>query len=176
MIADSTFILLHIEKKYGFDFDAGLTAEQKATGWALEKLFEDHIYWLFLADRWLIDGNFKNGPAHFFDAAPAPIRPLIQMLIRRKVRASAMAQGLYRHSPEERRLLARRGLASFSTLLGDKAFLFGYTPHGADATLGAFVVGALCPLFDGDCREEAEALPNVVAYAQRIKAAYFPAA
>jgi glutathione S-transferase len=174
-IADSTFIRLHIEKKYGFDYDAGLTEQQKAIGWALEKLFEDHLYWLVVADRWLIDSNFAKGPAHFFDAAPAPIRPLIQMLIRRKVRASAAAQGLYRHTPEERRLLARRGLVSFSTLLGDKAFLFGDKPHGADATLGAFVVGALCPLFDGACREEAEALPNVVAYAQRIKATYFPA-
>jgi len=173
-IADSTFIRLHIEKKYGFDFDAGLTQEQQAIGWALEKLFEDHLYWMIVADRWLVDSNFEKGPAHFFDAAPAPIRPLIRALIRRKVRAGAVGQGLYRHSPEERRLLVRRGLASFATLLGDKPFIFGDKPHGSDATLGAFAMGALCPLFDSACRDEA--LPNVVAYAQRIKSAYFPAA
>ena len=28
IIADSTFIRFHVEKKYGFDYDAGLNAEQ----------------------------------------------------------------------------------------------------------------------------------------------------
>ena len=31
-VADSTFVCFHIEKKYGFDFDAGLTPEQRALG------------------------------------------------------------------------------------------------------------------------------------------------
>ena len=75
-VADSTFIRFHIEKKYGFDFDAGLTPEQKATGWALEKLCEDHLYWLALAERWMDEGNFAKGPARFFDSAPAPLRPI----------------------------------------------------------------------------------------------------
>jgi glutathione S-transferase len=172
-IADSTFIRLHIEKKYGFDYDSGLTGEQKATGWALEKLCEDHLYWLMIADRWFDDANFKKGPAHFFDALPAPIRPLVGALIRRKMRSAALAQGLYRHSPEQRRELARRGLSAGATLLGDKNFLFGETPHGADATLGAFAMGALCPLFDGPVREEAEKWPNLVAYAERIRTTYF---
>jgi glutathione S-transferase len=76
-IADTAFIRLHIEKKYGYDYDAGLTAEQQAIAYALEKLCEDHLYWLVIADRWLIDANFARGPAQFFDAAPAPLRPLI---------------------------------------------------------------------------------------------------
>ncbi len=35
VISDSTFIRFHIEKKYGFDFDRGLTPAEKATAWAL---------------------------------------------------------------------------------------------------------------------------------------------
>jgi glutathione S-transferase len=172
-IADSTFIRQHIEKKYRFDYESGLTDEQKAVAWALEKLCEDHLYWLILADRWLNDANFEKGPAHFFDGVPAPIRPLVRTIIRRKIRSGALAQGLYRHSPEQRRELARRGLAAGATLLGDKNFLFGDQPHGADATLGAFALGALCPLFDSALREEAEKLPNLVAYAGRIRQTFF---
>src|SRR5215467_6184299 len=44
-IADSTFIRLHIEKKYGFNFDGGLDQEHRAIAWAFEKLAEDNLYW-----------------------------------------------------------------------------------------------------------------------------------
>ena len=173
-IADTTFIRFHIEKKYGFDFDEGLSAEQRATGWALEKMCEDHLYWLAICDRWFDDANFQKGPAHFFDFAPAPIRPLIQAVIRRKVRRDAHAQGLSRHSKAERAELARRGMAAAATLLADKPFLFGDSPRGADATLGAFVMGLLCPFFESASRTEAESHPNLVAYRDRIASAYFP--
>lgn len=173
-IADSTFIRLHIEKKYGFDYDAGLTVEQKAIGWAAEKLCEDHLYWLILGDRWLIEANFAKGPAHFFDAVPAPLRPLIGAFVRRKIRRDATGQGLYRHSPDQRRELAQRGFAALSTLLGDKPYLFGDAPHGADATLGAFALAGQCPLFDGPASDEAKKFPNLTAYAKRIEAGYFP--
>jgi glutathione S-transferase len=174
-IADSTFIRFHIEKKFNFDFDAGLTAEQKAIGWAFEKLCEDHLYWLVLADRWMDDENFVKGPAHFFDSAPAPLRPILRHVVRGKVRKALHEQGLYRHTPAERRELARRGLAAAATLLGDKPFAFGDEPHGADATFGAFAMGAVCPLFECAMRDEIEKLPNLVAYAKRIEARFFPA-
>jgi len=174
-IADSTFIRLHIEKKYGFDFDAGLTSEQKAIGWALEKLCEDHLYWLVLAERWMDDDNFAAGPARFFDSAPAPLRPLIRAMVRRKIGQALHAQGLYRHSPAERRELIQRGFAAGAAILGDTPFLFGDAPHGADATLGAFVLSALCPRFKAIARDEIGHWPNLAAYARRIEARYFPA-
>src|SRR5205823_7016158 len=37
-IADSTFIRLHVEKKYGFDFDRGLDQEHRAVALAFDKL------------------------------------------------------------------------------------------------------------------------------------------
>ncbi len=40
IVADSTFIHDHIERKYGADFDRGLSAREKATGWALERMCE----------------------------------------------------------------------------------------------------------------------------------------
>ncbi len=175
-IADSTFIRFHIEKKYGFDFDAGLTPEQKATGWALDKLCEDHLYWLVLAERWMDESNFNKGPAHFFDSAPAPLRPFLRRMIRGKIRQALQAQGLYRHTPDERAVLARRGLEAAAALLGDKPFLFGDEPRGADATLGAFALTALCPVFTSAAHDAIEQQPALVAYARRIEALYFPPA
>src|ERR1700736_1749990 len=53
IVADSTLIRFHIEKTYGFDFDKGLSKEQQATAWAVEKMCEDHLYWAMLDARWL---------------------------------------------------------------------------------------------------------------------------
>ena len=108
IVADSSFIRLHLERKHGIDFDAGLTAERRAVAWAIEKMCEDHLYWAVVRDRWIDDANFAAGPAKFFEKVPAPVRPLVVAVIRRKVRSGLKAHGLGRHTPEEIAELARR--------------------------------------------------------------------
>jgi len=63
IVADSTLIRLHVERKYGYDFDMGLTPEQKAVAWAAEKFCEDHIYCRIPCDRRGDHANFAQGPA-----------------------------------------------------------------------------------------------------------------
>ncbi|PPQ37344.1 glutathione S-transferase-like protein [Rhodoblastus acidophilus] len=63
IVAVSPLIRLHVERKYGYDFDMGLTPEQRAIAWAAEKLCEDHICWRILCDRWGDDANFAQEPA-----------------------------------------------------------------------------------------------------------------
>ena len=60
LLGDSTLIRWHLEKKYGIDFDQGLTAEQLAIAWAFEKMAEDNLYWASVYFRWMIDANFRN--------------------------------------------------------------------------------------------------------------------
>jgi hypothetical protein len=118
IVADSTFIRLHLERKHGIDFDAVLTPEQRAVAWAVEKMCEDHLYWAVVRDRWLDDVNFEKGPARFFDRVPAPIRPLVKAMIRRKVRAGLKAHGLGRHAPDEIAELARRDIDALAACSG----------------------------------------------------------
>src|SRR5215469_11159719 len=92
IVADSTFIRWHLEQKRGIDFDRGLTAEQKAVAWAFEKMVEDNLYWVTVDFRWADEENFNKGPRNFFHAVPAPIRPLVIAMVRRKVRAGLRAQ------------------------------------------------------------------------------------
>src|SRR5262252_1715812 len=51
IVADSTFIRWHLEKKYGVDFDQGLDAAQRATAWAFEKMAEEQLYWIGVYER-----------------------------------------------------------------------------------------------------------------------------
>ena len=81
LLGDSTLIRWHLEKKYGIDFDQGLTAEQLAIAWAFEKMAEDNLYWASVYFRWMIDANFRKGPVHFFKGVPAPIRPVVVSMV-----------------------------------------------------------------------------------------------
>ena len=134
IVANSTFIRFHIERKYGFDFDAGLAEAQKGYAWAIEKMCEDHLYWLAVEVRFLDPRNFEAGPAEFLKVAPAPIRPLVKMFVLRNIRKTLRLQGLGRHSADDRAALGRRDLRAISQALGDKPFLFGEAPCGADAS------------------------------------------
>lgn len=174
IVADSTFIRFHIERKYGFDFDAGLTSEQRAQGWANEKMLEEHLYWAIAHARWIDDANFAKGPAKFFDAVPAPIRPLVKALVRRKVASSLHAQGFGRHKDAEVAELGSRDIEALSVLLGDKPFLFGDRPSGSDAAAFAFVATTLSPEKETPIRTAAERKANLVAYRDRLLQAYFP--
>jgi glutathione S-transferase len=174
VIADSTFIRLHIERKYGFDFDQGLSDAEKGVAWAIEKMCEDHLYWLVVDARWLDKANFARGPALFFLGVPTLTRPLVKALVRRSVKRTLRGQGLGRHTAEERAELARRDLAAIDATLGDKPFLFGDAPRGVDATVGAFVAACLAKAFVAPLREAAEAKPRLVAYAERMIARFYP--
>ena len=94
LLGDSTLIRWHLEKKYGIDFDQGLSAEQLAISWAFEKMAEDNLYWASVYFRWMIDANFRKGPVNFFKGVPAPVRPVVVSMIRRRLRKTLQGQGI----------------------------------------------------------------------------------
>jgi len=173
-IADSTFIRWHLEKKYKIDFDRGLSPEQCAIAWAFEKMLEEHLYWAVVHARWMDDVNFAKGPATFFRAIPAPVRPLLVAMIRRRLRRTLHGQGIGRHSPDEIVALGTRSVDATADYLGTKTFTMGAEPTGLDATAFAFVAGALCPLFDTPLRSAAERHENLKRYVGRMTARFYP--
>ena len=158
------------------DFDAHLTDEQKAIGWCVEKMCEEHLYWIIARTRWMDDANFERGPARFFDRVPAIVRPLVKKFIRRKIAKSLWAQGMGRHSAAEIDALGMRDIEALSTLIGDKPYLFGDKPCGADATVFAFAASALSPMAELAIRDAALAKPNLVAYRDRMMQTVFSGA
>lgn len=173
-IADSTFIRWHLEKKYKIDFDRGLSPEQRAIAWAFEKMLEEHLYWAVVHARWMDDANFAKGPATFFRAIPAPVRPFLVSIIRRRLRQTLHGQGIGRHSHDEIVALGTRSVDATADYLGTKPFMMGAEPTGLDATAFAFVAGVLCPLFDTPLRSAAERHENLKQYVERMTARFYP--
>jgi glutathione S-transferase len=134
---------------------------------------EEHLYLALLATRWLDDANFARGPAQFFKAVPMPLRPIVQSLVRRKVAKTLKLQGFGRHTPAEQNDLAIADINALASLLGEKAFLMGGQPCGADAAVFAFVAGFLAPVFVTPIRSAVEKHQNLVGYRDRILQHYF---
>ncbi len=174
LIADSTFIRRHLEHKHSRDLDAGLNPTQRATAWAVERLVEDNLYWAMVHTRWAVDENFSKGPAHFFDPLPEDIQEGARQKQRAAVLGYLHAQGLGRHNTEEIAFFARRGYDALAQILGDRPYLLGQNPCGADASVFAQIVSALSPWFESPVRDAAASHTNLVAYGQRMMSAYFP--
>jgi glutathione S-transferase len=173
VVADSTFIRFHIERKYGVDFDAALSAEQKAAAWAIEKMCEDHLYFAMLDLRWRDDANFAKGVGTMFDFLPRPLRPIAKAMLRRMNAKRLFGHGMGRHSTADIALLGIRDLDALAALLGDKPYLMGDAPCGADATVFAFVTALLTPPLETPIRRAALKHANLVAYRDRIARRYF---
>jgi glutathione S-transferase len=173
VIADSTFIRFYLEKRYGVDFDAGLSPEQKATAWAVEKMCEEHLIFALLHLRWADRANFRKGIARLFTIVPLPLRPFARAVMRRRTVKRVVVQGMGEHSREEIAALAIRDVDALATLLGDKPFLMGAKPCGADATMFGFVTALMTPELKSPIVASAMAHRNLVAYRDRILKTYF---
>ncbi len=82
--------------------------------------------------------------------------------------------GARSHDAAAKLELARLDFFAISGILAHKPFLFGDEPRGADASVGAFVVGALAEAVVAPLRDAAAATPNLVAYGERVMARFFP--
>jgi len=173
-IGDSTFIRDHIEDVYGIDLDAGLTPDQRARGWAIERMLEDHLYFALIHVRWMNDDNFAKGPAHFFDALPDEIRDQTRSEARERLRANLHGQGLGRHSDEEIAYLGARTLFALSGILGEKTYFLGEEASSVDATAFAMIAGVITPYFDSKLRDAALRCTNLVAYSERMMRRFYP--
>jgi glutathione S-transferase len=173
-IADSTFIRAHIERKYGFDFDAGLDREVRARAWAFERMIEHHVYWALVGARWVDADNFAKGPSHFFDGAPSDKREQLRENAQFRVAENYLLSGLGRHAPDDDVELALRSILALSVQLGNKPYLMGDKPCGADATAFGALGGILTPFFSSKLREEVETFDNLTAYVDRMMRQYYP--
>lgn len=174
VVADSTFIRWHLERRYGIDFDAGLSAEQRATAWAVEKMLEDNLYWIGVYWRWMNDANFAKVSDVFFKPVPRLLRKPIEALVRSRVRKSLHGHGMGRHSEAEMAAIGARGVETLTTLLGDKPYLMGDEPCGADAMMFAILTSALCPHFETPMKDTVSQHANLVAYQARMRQRFFP--
>jgi len=165
------FIRRDLETKYNIDYSGGYDAGRLALAWAIERMLEEHLYFLSVYERWLVDENFEKGPRQFFNMAPAPIRPILRVVIRGKVRKMLKAQGLGRHTAAER---LEGDVDSVVTLLGNNTYLLGDKICGADASVFGSLYSASSSFFKTELGAYIRSQPKIMAYLERMRTRFFP--
>lgn len=169
-IADSGEILAHLEAASPAPLDVGLDDASRTTAHLVRRTLEESLYFVMLWDRWALDANWPRVRDGFFAMIPAPIRPLVTALIRRKILRDLRGHGLGRMSADE---VHRRGvadIAAVAAVLGTRDFLVADHPTVIDVVLYAFVDNLLNGGFPGPLTEAARAAPGLVAHHARMTA------
>ncbi len=174
VIADSHFLMRHLETSHGVDFSGGYSKTDLAIGWSVARMLEEHFYFLSMSVRWLNDENFYKGPYQFFAAAPAPIRPLIARIVRRKIRKTQNLQGLGRHTSEERLELAKGDIDAVEALLAGNTYFLGARVSAVDASVCAFLWAASTPYFESPIGDYIRTRTKLTSYISRMSDQFFP--
>jgi glutathione S-transferase len=102
------------------------------------------------------------------------VRPVVVSMIRRRLRKTLHGQGIGRHAPDEITAIGIRSIDAMAAYLGDKPFFMGNAPTGIDATMFAFAVSAICPLFESELQRAASSHANLRRYVGRMAARFYP--
>ena len=70
--------------------------------------------------------------------------------------------------------MGSRSVDAIADYLAEKPFFMGTEPTGADATIFAFVISAMCPLFESPLQQAAASHDNLRRYVGRMTARFYP--
>lgn len=173
VVADTTFIIEHLQRRRGITLDAALTPADRAVATAFQRLFEENLYWAVVHTRWIDDAGWARTREAFFGTLPVPLRWFVPALARRGLRVELRGHGMGRHGVEQIHAIGCRDITAVADFLADKPFMMGDSPTTLDATAYAFLANLLWAPVDSPLKRHAAARPTLEAYCQRMKARYY---
>ncbi|MCS6781238.1 MAG: glutathione S-transferase family protein [Geminicoccaceae bacterium] len=173
LIADSSTIIAHLKATRGIDPDAGLSARQRAEALILQRLFEEHLYFVVVWARWIDPEGWETIARDFFTRVPAPLRPAARTILRRRFARMLRVQGLGRHDRDEILARAREDLAALSARLGDRPFFMGEQLTTIDAVAFGFLANILLVPVEGELKRLAQGFANLVAFCETMEAGIY---
>lgn len=173
VVPDSGFIVSYLIKRYKCPIDDHLNPTQRATGVAINRMLDEHLYWAIVYSRWMDETTWPLVRKQFFGGLPIVVRQLIPVFARHQVKQQLRGHGMGRHDPGEIYELATDDLRAVSNLLGEQDYIFGSRPVSYDATIYAFLAGIIETTLETPLKQEATKHSNLVAYCRRMKNRYF---
>jgi glutathione S-transferase len=167
-VADSSLIIEHLERTRGLDLNAGLSDAERAQALTIQRLFEDHFYFIGVWSRWIDPDGWRATAPALFGSLPPGARQVVPALVRRRIRRDLIGQGVGRHSQAEQYAMGRADLAAVSTLLGDRPFFFADRPTTTDAIAYGALANLLLVPVETELKRIGQGFPNLVAWTKAM--------
>lgn len=167
-VADSSLIIDYLKRTREIDPDHELNERQRAEAISLQRLFEDHFYFIQAYSRWIDPVGWASVQPAFFGFLPPGIRQLAANGIRRKVGVMLHQQGLGRHTQEELYALGRTDLRAIAVQLGNRSYFFGDGPTTIDTIAYGFLVNLLFVPIETELKQIGLEYDNLRLYCERL--------
>lgn len=172
-MGDSSIIIAHLSERFGVDLDAHLSEIDKARAIAVQRMLEEHYHQAFEHQLFLGRGG-QERIEEFMATMPAVIRWIVPRIMLKQLRTQLHARGLGRHDEAEIVAQGKADLDALSRMLGAGPYFFGDRPSSIDACIFGFLGVTVYVKGDNPLFTHAASLPNLMAYCERMRAAYFP--
>jgi len=174
VVADSSFIIDHLKRKYGDPLDSHLGADARAAALAVQRMLEENTYWTVLYFRWIEEAGWAQTRAAFFGWMNPPLKWIVPAVARRIVRKELHGHGMGRHTRDEIVAIGMKDFTAAADFLGDKPYFTGARPSSLDATAYAFLANVLWVPVESPLKQHVRKYPQLEAYCQRMKQQYYP--
>lgn len=168
-IGDTSLIIEHLKATRGIDPDVGLSPRERAEALALQRLFEDHLYFIIVYSRWIDEAGWRTLEPAFFGRLAFPARRLGARYYRRYVRRMLHLQGIGRHRRREIYGMAQTDLQAVADYLDERPFFMGERLTSIDAVAYGFLANILMVPFETDLKRLAQEFPSLVAWCDAME-------
>ena len=178
LIPDSTAIVDHLEQLRPDKLDAHLDPKERAVALAFKSMLEEHLYFGLLFMRWATDEGWAVFEPEMKEmlgrmGVPSLMRGMVAKSARKYTTERTRVQGFGRRPRSEIAATCNALIDALAVQMGDRPYVCGNKLTTYDATAYAVIAGALCPAFDHEVKRHTATKPNLVAYAARMKDAYW---
>lgn len=172
-LGDSQFIIQHLKTNYN-NLDEGLNKAELALSLAMQRLLEEHLYWVSMYSRWLYtDTNWQINKKAIFGVMPPVIRDIAAVYFRNKIKKQIYGHGIGRHDTEEIFKLGMLDIDALSSCLGDKKYFLGEQPTTLDASAFGILISTIgCPI-ESPLKEYGLSKDNLTNFVAHIKTHFF---
>ena len=174
-ICDSRFIIEYLKDKYGDPLDSDLDLEQHAIMTAMQRLLEEHLYWIGMYARWqYTDENWQTTKNATFGGLPPVIRDIVALIYKWMIiRKQIYGQGTGRHKADEIFHLGKIDLDVLSAFLADKPYFMGDKPTSLDASAFGILINTVHGPIESPVKEYGKLKKNLIAYCDRMMTEFY---
>ncbi|SFM79573.1 glutathione S-transferase family protein [Nitrosomonas communis] len=172
-IGDSRFIINYLKSNYK-DLDKGLSDAEVAISVAMQRLLDEHLFWVLLYSRWqYTDENWRVNKKAIFGGLPPLIRDMVANRWRPKIKRQIYGHGIGRHQIEEIFTLGKQDIDALSAYLGSKQYFLGDQPTTLDASAFSHFINIIgCPI-ESPLKEYGLSKNNLLDFIDRIKKEFY---